>query len=313
VRPAYAQKVASLPSSIDQFVSLQGVVSVSGWSSHFARTQTLSLFCHGEPLPITVQPTLRADVAEVHGGGAEHWGFRACGLLPSPETDPAAVTLVFGDGHEFGTLYDKGSAAPDNPHVLFSEFVNEINARGGTVLEIGARARSGNESRGRFGPNVRYIGVDIVAGENVDVVADAHALSDAIREPVDFVFSISTFEHLLMPWKAALEINKVLKPGGRVFTHSHQAWPVHDEPWDFYRFSREGWTGLFNAHTGFRMIEARRGDRLAVTPYFNTGGPYAFMANSPAWGMSVCLAEKTGEPLVSWNRPVSELLATYGH
>ena len=63
--------------------------------------------------------------------------------------------------------------------------------------------------------DVTYTGIDIVAGENVDVVGDAHQLSEYFDEDCfDAVFSISTFEHLAMPWKAAIEINRVMKTGG---------------------------------------------------------------------------------------------------
>ena len=77
------------------------------------------------------------------------------------------------------------------------------------VLEIEARARSGITHRERFSPPAKYVGLDISPGPNVDVVGDAQHLSRVVTGKFDAVFSVATFEHLLMPWKVVLELNKV--------------------------------------------------------------------------------------------------------
>jgi len=67
-----------------------------------------------------------------------------------------------------------------------------------------------------------YVGFDIIAGNGVDIVGDAHRLSESFPpDHFDFVFSISVFEHLLFTWKAILEINKVMKSGGYVYLSTH--------------------------------------------------------------------------------------------
>src|SRR5215469_14253331 len=42
-----------------------------------------------------------------------------------------------------------------------------------------------------------------------------------------------------------------------LWRQSHWAYPVHDEPWDFWRYSKETWKGLFNSHTGFEVVNAQ--------------------------------------------------------
>ncbi len=92
------------------------------------------------------------------------------------------------------------------------------------VLEIGSRNVSGPVRRDMFPNAVEYVGIDVREGENVDVVGDVHELSKLVpNNHFDIVYSISVFEHLLFPWKAALEINKALKPGGHVMTATHPA------------------------------------------------------------------------------------------
>jgi ubiquinone/menaquinone biosynthesis C-methylase UbiE len=50
------------------------------------------------------------------------------------------------------------------------------------------------------------------------VVGDAHPITEALgSRRFDAVFSLFTFEHLLMPWQVAGEINRVLKPGGLLY------------------------------------------------------------------------------------------------
>jgi len=85
-----------------------------------------------------------------------------------------------------------------------------------SVLELGSRARSGSTNRAHFSKKHRYTGVDFMDGENVDIVADAHSLSDHFKpDSIDAIFAISVFEHLAIPWKTAIEINHIMRVRGR--------------------------------------------------------------------------------------------------
>jgi hypothetical protein len=298
---------------IDRFSSLLGIVIVEGWSDAYQPGAKLVIVQNGQPLETVTVPVDRPDVAAHHGPEAATWAFRSYGVLAGRPFCAQEFGLRFPSGESLDCL--PNHRPRDDSHSLFETFVEEVNATGGTVLEIGARrAPNGTVRRGRFTSNVKYIGVDLKLGENVDIAVDAHHLSDAIKEPVDFVFSHSTFEHFLMPWKVVLEINKVLRVGGKVFSHSHQTWPGHDEPWDYFRFSRESWAGLYNKHTGFRVCDARRGEKVAVINFYNPGAPFDEMEHSPGWGMSVCVAEKVSNPIVRWDAPVADIQAIeYDH
>jgi hypothetical protein len=63
-------------------------------------------------------------------------------------------------------------------------------------------------------------------------------------------------EHVPYPWLLAKEINRILKVGGLVFHNTHQAWPMHEQPNDFWRFSEEGLKVLFGPDAGFEVIHA---------------------------------------------------------
>ena len=65
------------------------------------------------------------------------------------------------------------------------------NKEGMKILEIGSRAVTGFIPR-KFFPLANYVGFDIIAGENVDVIGDAHKLSSYFdsSEKFDLVFSL---------------------------------------------------------------------------------------------------------------------------
>jgi len=101
----------------------------------------------------------------------------------------------------------------------------------------------------------QYLGTDIEAGIDVDIVADIHCLTNVTGiEQFDVIISCSTFEHLKYPHLAAHEIMKALKIGGLLFIQTHQSFPLHAYPFDYFRFSREALAGLFGTKMGFHVI-----------------------------------------------------------
>ena len=124
----------------------------------------------------------------------------------------------------------------------------------------GSRNVTGATLRQRFPLAAEYVGFDVHPGPGVDVVGDAHRLGDHFGpDRFDVVLAVSVFEHLLFPWKAVIEINRVLRTGGTLMLSTHPAWPAHELPWDFWRFPKGGFTGLLNPYTGFRIETCEEG------------------------------------------------------
>jgi SAM-dependent methyltransferase len=138
---------------------------------------------------------------------------------------------------------------------LFDEFRTEVNRSRGKILELGSRqvVKGGQSKRSLF-PDCSYIGFDYYSDSNTDVVGDAHELSKYFGKEFDAVFSLAVFEHFAMPWVVAAEINKVLKPGGLTFHSTHFAFPVHERPWDFWRYTDQALRILFSPPLGFEVI-----------------------------------------------------------
>jgi SAM-dependent methyltransferase len=143
-------------------------------------------------------------------------------------------------------------------HSKYLQYLTDCGNRTGIrILEIGSREVTGkSDARERFA-NAEYVGFDFYPGRNVDVVGDAHKLSQYFgNQRFDIIYSSAVFEHFAMPWVVATEIAKLLKPGGIVFVETHFSYGSHERPWHFFQFSDMALRVLFSPALGFECIEA---------------------------------------------------------
>lgn len=200
----------------------------------------------------------------------------------------------------------------DPYHVSFRDFVEEVNQLTDCcILELGARDST---VRNLFPHCVRYVGVDIHPGPGVDMVGDIHELSSILRSlnvSFDAVLTFSTFEHLVMPWKAILEINKTMKTNGLLFIATHPTWPPHELPWDFWRYLDGAFQGLLNAGTGFEIIRCHSGLPCTILPLGTEKSTVGMLGHTAFLGISV-VARKTAAARsnLQWDLPTEEILAT---
>lgn len=301
---------------VDEIVHCRNRCWLSGWAMHtHSRIDQLGLLHPAAEIEgWEIRTGLPSpDVAEKFGERAAAARFAMEGPLP-----------IGAGGHELELLawLDDGRvvAVPglqfarmnlDPYHAMEKAFWRRLAALdGGRVLELGSRNRSGNIRKDWLRDGVEYFGMDILEGDNVDVVGDAHELS-TLFPPEGFraVFGISVFEHLLMPWKVAVELNRVLEPGGVVFAGTHQTFPLHERPWDFWRYTDEGWSAIFNEATGFAIEQVAMGEPATIVPrvpHAVTGGVQC----GQAYLVSGVTAKKIGAARVSWDVGVTEVLAT---
>jgi SAM-dependent methyltransferase len=219
------------------------------------------------------------------------------------------------------TLLGSATAqSPMFPHSggLFNEFVDYVNTNKLKVLEIGSRIVGdySTNKRALFNDDVSYTGFDYYPDQNTDVVGDAHKLSSYFaRESFDAVFSLSVFEHLAMPWVVAMEINKVLKPGGTTYHSTHFSWPLHEAPWDFWRFSDEGLKVLFSEPIGFKVNSCGFFHPLRMHLEDHLVGQEPLPIDKGFGGVAI-LATKTSSTdskSFSWNASIEDVLSKDSH
>jgi|SRR6185312_1178954 len=122
------------------------------------------------------------------------------------------------------------------PLIRDLEYAIKKYARG-RVLDVGC----GNKPyEGMFHAD-EYIGCDVVQSSRnkVDIVCDA------LQIPIpdssfDTVFSTQVIEHVDNHQKLVDEAYRLLKPGGHFIVSGPMYWPLHEEPYDYFRFTKYG-------------------------------------------------------------------------
>jgi SAM-dependent methyltransferase len=108
---------------------------------------------------------------------------------------------------------------------------------GGRVLDAGA----GNAPYAELFDHCQYVGADwsnsphAQASES-DIIASLDALP-VNSASFDAVLCTEVLEHLRHPDAVLAELARVLVPGGRLCLTVPFVWPLHEEPFDFFRYT----------------------------------------------------------------------------
>ncbi len=159
--------------------------------------------------------------------------------------------------------------------------------------EIGARGLRSAGIRKKVDHRFKYIGIDISPHQNVNIVGDAHQLSRLVEpDSIDVIYSDDVIEHLNNPIAFISEANEVLKQGGLFIAKVPTTWPLHAEPWDYWRMSVHSWNGLLNQTTGFEILSAREIGSAVIVPSAITPDISVRMQYAPAPLFTVVVAKK---------------------
>jgi len=124
----------------------------------------------------------------------------------------------------------------------------------GNILDVGSLDVKGKGNYRTVIPeNCTYVGVDLVAGPNVDVVMEIDKIPYTDNY-FDTVISGQCFEHVENPFSLIKECARVLKIGGHFLGVAPFVFGVHRYPVDCWRILPDGWISLFN-HAGFSTVK----------------------------------------------------------
>ena len=122
----------------------------------------------------------------------------------------------------------------------------------GLFLELGSLDVNGTP-RNYVPDHVLYVGLDLQVGPAVDVQANARRIPFP-NESFDAVICCEMLEHDLMFWKSLSEACRVLIPtGSLIITARGIDFPLHDHPYDYYRFTVDSMLHLLPM-LGFKVI-----------------------------------------------------------
>lgn len=269
-----------------------------------------TLFYSFEPLPSN-------DLVEKYGQEALYSRFTFEVPLSNSQQNPdIRLWCVLAGNKIFQVNTEPVLVHNDTPdYNLFNTFLDKVKGMdSGNILEIGSRNRSNLVRKGLIPSHLNYTGMDISSGDNVDIVGDAHKLSTLFpADHFNAVFSVAVFEHLLMPWLVAAEMNTIMKMGAIAFIHSHHAFTLHEEPWDFWRYTDRAWQALFNSYSGFEIIDTQMEFPAYILPRCLSSVTYD-MEHGNAFLNSNVMVRKIGTTTLRWQAdPQSILTDTYSH
>ena len=133
------------------------------------------------------------------------------------------------------------------------------SAGGGANRAVVLDAGAGELRFRRFFADHLYVALDSTVGDSdwdysrIHVCADLQAIP-LPDQSVDVVLNIQVLEHVPDPQSVLRELYRVLRPGGRLYLTAPQGWSEHQQPHDYYRFTRYALQSLLET-AGFREIE----------------------------------------------------------
>ena len=125
----------------------------------------------------------------------------------------------------------------------------------GAILDIGC----GNKPYENLfsGKATKYVGCDVVQSSEhkVDIICEATNLKFDNAQ-FDTVFSTQVMEHVDNPQQMVKESYRVLKNNGIAIFSIPFCWELHEEPYDFYRYTKYGLKAMFERE-GFQIIKIK--------------------------------------------------------
>ena len=150
-------------------------------------------------------------------------------------------------------------------YVLFFEpAIKAEIERFAASLPYGARVLDAGAGEGNYKSHFaqqRYTGLDLGVGDSawnytaLDVVGDLEKLPFP-DQTFQASLNVVTLEHVREPARVIAELFRTLSPGGNLLLVAPHEWEEHQQPHDYYRYTRYGLEYLLRS-AGFTQLEIR--------------------------------------------------------
>lgn len=173
------------------------------------------------------------------------------------------------------------------PHwdIFQDSCVGDILSTGGKVKDIGGGLRISQGKSNRFDPiqyekyskyfrnkSLNYVVTDYTDTYGPDEIQDIHNLGYP-DESIDGIFCLAVLEHINNPQRAAEEMLRVLKKGGKIYAYAPFLYKYHAHEGyysDYYRYTYDGLMHLFRAARKVELAPVRGilETTLKITPLY---------------------------------------------
>jgi SAM-dependent methyltransferase len=137
-------------------------------------------------------------------------------------------------------------------------YVRVLSIEKPVVLDVGSMCLDNHDTyRKFFNLPWQYHGLDLKAGNNVDIVADDLYHWPILDDTYDVVISGQCLEHVEDLYAWIREVARVLKPNGIVCIIAPVQWMTHRYPVDCWRILPDGMVFLLGKIAGLTVISCR--------------------------------------------------------
>lgn len=167
----------------------------------------------------------------------------------------------------FSTLFHETRNGKTVARTLFNlEISNHVKNVGSVVIDLGGGKNPSYERFWRINPE-KFIRVDINEEAKPDVTANLNNQLPFSDNFSNTVFLFNVIYILENPVKTLREVNRILKPGGRLYITSPFIFNEAREPNDYWRFTSEGLEKILKEASFNEILIKPVGERFSSAVY----------------------------------------------
>lgn len=163
------------------------------------------------------------------------------------------------------------------------EFLRQFPVNG-RALVVGSKQYKGKADRRALYADA--VGVDLSAGDGVDLVHDLELPLPAEVGTFDHIDCCSVLEHVRRPWVLCENVLAVMNPGATLLIAVPFIWRQHGYPSDYWRITIDALPILFPGIEWIRRCNSSGGELRKKPPAMTIGGN-VYMMKTEVWAFGV--------------------------